>query len=187
MLTNDIGPEFSPGFEFIPAYTGAQVFRREDDDLLVGRGEYVADIQLSGMVEAAFLRSYNAHAQLKSVDLDAVREFPGVLFAGSHDDLPGIAQYPDWIVYQQAVNQSPLADGRLRYVGAPVAVVVARDRYEAEDALELAEVDCEELPSVISIEDALAENAPLLFEEWGSNYILNFPAQDDLVKATEEL
>lgn len=181
MLTNDIGPEFNPGFEFIPAYTGAQVFRREDDDLLVGRGEYIADIQLSGMVEAAFLRSYTAHAQLKSVDLDAVRKFPGVLFAGAHDDLPGIGQYPDWIVYQQAVNQSPLADGRVRYVGAPVAVVVARDRYEAEDALELAEVDCEELPSVISIEDALAENAPLLFEEWGSNYILNFPAQDDLV------
>ena len=73
MLTNDIGPAFNAGFEFIPAYTGAQVFRREDDDLLVGRGEYVADIQLSGMVEAAFLRSYSSHAQLKSVDLDAVR------------------------------------------------------------------------------------------------------------------
>ena len=126
MLTDYIGPEFNPGFEFIPAYTGAQVFRREDDDLLVGRGEYVADIQLSGMVEAAFLRSYSSHAQLKSVDLDAVRKFPGVLFAGSHDDLPGIAQYPDRIVYQQAVTQSPLADGRVRYVGAPVAVVVAR-------------------------------------------------------------
>ena len=181
MTRDEIGPEFNPGFEFLPVYMGSRVSRREDDDLLVGRGEYVADVQIPGMVEAAFLRSHIAHGHLKSIDLESVREAPGVLFAGSHVDLAGIVRYPDYVVYQHPVKQSPLAETRVRYVGTPVAVVVARDRYEAEDALELADLDYEELPPVTSIGEALAENAPLLFEDWGTNLILDFPAQDNRV------
>jgi len=148
-------------------YVGQSVRRREDPRLLRGEGLFVADVRLPGMVNAAFLRSPYANARIVSVDVSAARRQPGVLDAISFADLgPNPTKLPMLVPHRALHPQMPypLAADRVRHVGEPVAAVVAENAYLAEDALDLIEVEYEELPALVDCEAALRPGAPLLHE-----------------------
>lgn len=145
-------------------YVGARLPRLEDARLLTGQGQFVDDIRLPGALEAAVLRSPYAHARIGRVDAAAARALPGVLAVYTAADLGDLAR-PFPILQPHpgltaAVNQGPLAGSAVRYVGEPIALVVAEDRYVAEDAAEQIEVEYEPLPAVVDVEAALAPGAP---------------------------
>ena len=152
--------------------------RREDAPLLTGTATFTADIRLPRMAEAAFVRSPIAHAMVRSVDFTGALDTQDVLFAGAGADLTGLNPYPHHLSFIKEVKQFPLAGDRVRYVGAPVAVVVASDRYRAEDATAGVFVDYEDLPVVTTIAEALTDDAPRLYEDWPDNKILDLPASD---------
>jgi carbon-monoxide dehydrogenase large subunit len=143
---------------------GKPQLRAEDARLLTGRGRFVADLRLPRMTHAAFVRSPHAHARVRSIDATRAVRVPGVVAVITGADLPetGLAhinEVPGLIKTPQPV----LARDRVRFVGQAVAVVVAKDRYVAEDALELIDVDYEELPAVVSVDAAKPEgHVPLL-------------------------
>lgn len=168
-----------------PTLLGARTPRVEDDRLLAGRGRFIADVALPGVVDAAFVRSDVPHARVRDVDPAAALESPGVhaVFAGADLDLRAV---PDRMPWVRPVQHFPLARDRVRYVGCPLAVVVADDRYLAEDAAELVEADLELLPTVGTAEDALAADAPLLYPEWGDNLLLSVEADGSEVEAAFE-
>src|SRR2546428_9145514 len=126
-----------------PSYIGARLPRLEDERLLAGRGRYLADIDVPGCVELALVRSPFAHARISGIDLTAAVASEGVLMAVTAADLDGVAPVPDFFEWAQPVRTFPLCRDRVRYVGAPVAAVVAEDRYLAEDAVELVQVEYE--------------------------------------------
>ena len=159
-----------------PSYIGARLPRVEDERLAAGRHEYVADLKLPGMVELALVRSPHAHAKVAGIDTSQALASPGVLTAVAAGDLAGVSPVPDFFAWARPVATFPLARDRVRYVGAPVVAVVAADRYLAEDAAELVEVDYEELPAVASIQDALAPGAPTLYDGWPDNRMVDVPA-----------
>ncbi|MEV5540623.1 xanthine dehydrogenase family protein molybdopterin-binding subunit [Saccharopolyspora shandongensis] len=161
-----------------PTLLGVRVPRIEDDRLVTGRGRYIADVVLPGMVEAAFVRSDVPHARVRGVDTAAALESPGVHAAFSGSDLD-VRAIPDLMPWVRGVQHFPLACDRVRFVGCPLAVVVADDRYLAEDAAELIDADLEPLPVVDTAEDALADDAPLLYPEWGDNLLLSMPAPEN--------
>ncbi|HEX2091989.1 MAG TPA: xanthine dehydrogenase family protein molybdopterin-binding subunit [Longimicrobiaceae bacterium] len=158
-------------------YVGERVARNEDRRLLTGRAMFVDDVQLPGMLHVAFLRSDHAHALLRGVDVSAALERPGVVAVFTADDLgdywqPGPLLVPpppvEGIVFHEA-TQVPLAKDKVRHVGEPVAMVVAESRYVAEDALADIVVDYEPLDAVVDLEAALAPDAPLVHERFGTN------------------
>ena len=154
---------------------GAKVIRKEDPNLLTGRGQFVDDIQLTGTTHMAFVRSTEAHALIKSIDVSAALECEGVIGAWTAADLelPPLPGVP-------GLERPALAIDKVRFVGEAVAVVVAETKYAAADGTELVIVDYEPLGAVTSIEEATAENAPLLYEELGSNTVAEVPTEDDL-------
>jgi carbon-monoxide dehydrogenase large subunit len=164
------------GAAWRPNAIGARIPRREDEPLLTGRGEYVADVRLPRMVEACFVRSQLAHARIAGIDTEAARALDGVLGVWTADDLDGMAAVPDLHKAARPVATYPLARERVRFVGAPLAVVVAGDRYEAEDAAELVMADLEALPVVAGMDAALAPDAPRLYEDWPDNRLIDAPA-----------
>ena len=153
---------------------GAKVIRKEDPNLLTGRGQFVDDIQLTGTTHMAFVRSTEAHALIKSIDVSAALECEGVIGAWTAADLelPPLPGVP-------GLERPALAIDKVRFVGEAVAVVVAETKYAAADGTELVIVDYEPLGAVTSIEEATAENAPLLYEELGSNTVAEVPTEDD--------
>lgn len=156
--------------------TGRSVARREDPRLLSGRGRFVDDIALPGMLHAQFVRSTVAHGEIASVDLTAVREVPGVVaaFTAADLDLTDITAELDRPRFEFVPTAMPvLARDRVRYVGEPVAIVVARDAYAAEDGLEAAKVRYTTLPPVTSENEALAPGAPLVHEEAARNTLVD--------------
>lgn len=163
-----------------PTLLGVRVPRIEDDRLVTGRGRYVADVVLPGMVEAAFVRSEVPHARVRGVATSAALDSPGVCaaFGGSDLDIPAV---PDPMPWVRPVQHFPLARDRVRYVGCPLAVVVADDRYLAEDAAELVDVDLEPLPTVDTVDAALAADAPLLYPEWSDNLLLSLAPENPAV------
>ena len=150
-------------------FVGQSVRRREDSRLLTGRGRYVADLVLPHMLTAVVVRSLHAHARIRRIATNRARAVPGfvdcVTFADVRDRAIPIpvrmGARPALIPYLQR----PLADDRVRYVGEPVAVIVATDPFVAEDARELVEVDYEPLPAVVDVERALAPEGPAIFPE----------------------
>jgi carbon-monoxide dehydrogenase large subunit len=151
---------------------GARVKRIEDPSLLRGRATYVDDVILPGMCHVAFVRSPYAHAHIRSVDVSRAVAYPGVAAVYTLKDLwPDPPTIPVLIPEASLLPcpQYPLALDKVRYVGEAVALVVATDRYLAEDAAELVYVDYEPLPAVGSIEAATAEEAPLVHEGVPSN------------------
>jgi carbon-monoxide dehydrogenase large subunit len=156
-----------------PAFVGVRGARLEDDRLLAGIGRYLADVKLQEVVEVAFVRSQVAHAHVREVRLEAARQGEGVLAAVAASDLAGVSPFPDFIQHARPVRALPLFGGRVRYVGAPIAAVVAEDRYRAEDGAEMVEVDYDDLPAVASIEAALAPDAVRLFDDWPDNRIVD--------------
>ena len=168
-----------------PLYMGARVSRSEDDRLLTGRGRFVADIRLPGMAEAAIVRSPFAHATITGVDLETARTMPGVHGVFSATDLHDVGPFPDTNSFVRPVAFFPLAMRRVRYTGAPVAVVVADNRYLAEDAAQAVVVEYEPLTPTVSIEAALAAATPL-YDGWADNRILEIQASDPLTDALFE-
>lgn len=159
------------------AYIGSSVKRREDVPLLRGVGKYVGDIRRPGMVHAAILRSTRAHARLAAIDATAALALPGVVGVITAADMPGLKTIPMRTGIMEGLKrsqQTPVATDRVRYVGDPVAVVVARDRYIAEDALELVEVVYEDLPAVTGARAAMAADAPRLHDEVPGNVPADF-------------
>lgn len=155
---------------------GRSVPRREDPRLLTGRGRFVDDIALPGMLHAQFVRSTVAHGEIVSVDLSAVRQVPGVVAAFTADDLQLgdiVAELARPLSEYVPTAMPILARDRVRYVGEPVAVVVARDPYAAEDGLEAAKVSYSTLAPVTCEEDALAPDAPRLHEEAAHNTLVD--------------
>jgi aerobic carbon-monoxide dehydrogenase large subunit len=157
--------------------------RKEDARLVTGQTNWTDNIVLPGMLHMAFLRSPYAHARITSVDVTAAKQLPGVIaafsgadFAGEQGSLPCA-----WPVTEDIVipNHPPMAVDEVRYVGEAVAVVVARDRYTAADAVEAIEIDYEPLPPVLDIRTALDEGAPKVHEAGNKSYVWPF-AQGDI-------
>jgi carbon-monoxide dehydrogenase large subunit len=161
-----------------PRHIGVRAPRIEDDRLLRGRGRYTADVHLPRMVEMAVVRSQFAHARF-TLDLEAARAVDGVLAVVSAQGLGDVSPIPDFFPHAKPVREFVLQRDRARYVGAPLAAVVATDRYVAEDAAELVTVEYDELPVVATIEDALRPDAPTLFEDWPDDRVLDTTAVDD--------
>ncbi len=155
---------------------GQSVARREDPRLLSGRGRFVDDIALPGMLHAQFVRSTVAHGEIASIDLTAVRRVPGVVAAFTADDLAlgDITAQLGRPVSEYVPTAMPvLARDKVRFVGEPVAIVVARDAYAVEDGLEAARVTYTTLPPVMSEEAALAPDAPLVHAEAARNTLVD--------------
>jgi carbon-monoxide dehydrogenase large subunit len=150
--------------------------RVEDPRLLVGGGRYTDDFDLPGALEVAFVRSAVPHGRITSVDVEAARELPGVhaVFTAADLDRLGLGELAVKGVYgeQKSRSQPVLARDKVRFVGEPVAAIVADNRYIAEDAAELVWVDYESLGVVADVDTALAPGAPLLHDEWGDNVML---------------
>ena len=146
---------------------GAPLKRKEDPRLLRGDGRYIADLKAHGMLAAAIVRSPHPHAWIRSVDASAAREDPRTIAVLTAEDLPDLPPLPciDAEETTRPFNQPVIAADKVRYVGEPVAVVVAEDRYVAEDVAELVVVDYEPLPAVTDAEQAMEPGAPVLHEE----------------------
>ena len=155
---------------------GRPVRRLEDPRLLRGRASFVDDFRLPGMVSMAILRSPFAHARIEAVDLAAARAAPGVIDAFSAADLERplpeipvrLAAMPEFAGFLQP----PIASGKVRFAGEPVAVVVASDRYRAEDALERIAVDYTPLPAVAAPGDGAS--GPPIHERAGRNAAVRY-------------
>jgi carbon-monoxide dehydrogenase large subunit len=149
---------------------GSPVRRVEDPDLLTGRGTYIDNLKIDGMLELALVRSTVAHARLEGVDVSEARTMPGVAGAYTAADL----DLPEFFMFMKlnpAVTRDTLAKDRVRFVGDIVAAVVAETRAQAVDAAEAVVVDYDPLPAVTDMEEAVSPGAPILFEEVGSNVI----------------
>jgi carbon-monoxide dehydrogenase large subunit len=156
---------------------GARVLRLEDRALVTGSGRFVDDIPAAGVLVAAFARSPHAHALVRGIDLTAARAVPGVVAVFTLDDLTPVLRQRRMIrVSNSGTNLAhswpfALADGEVSFVGEPVAIVVANDRYVAEDAAALIEVDYEVLAAAI---DCRAEAAPPVRGELRSNRVISY-------------
>ncbi len=153
-------------------YVGQPVRRKEDPRLLTGYGRYVGDVRLGGLLHAAIFRSPLPHARIVRVDGSRARAFPGVIAVFAPGDLGEVASIPTTLAPRPALKacfQPPMPRDRVRYVGEPLAVVVATDRYVAEDALELIDAELEPLPVVADARRGLAPEAPILHEALGTN------------------
>ena len=180
-------------------HMGRSIRMREADPLLRGKGSYVGDLRLPGMLHAAVLRSPHAHATIRRIDASGALAMPGVVRVLTGEDIrDAIAPFPPsfefhpapWLDAIKPVLKGPrarvLALGKVRYVGEPVAMVVAEDRYRAEDALDGIEVDYEELPPVVDPEAALAPDAARVHEDAGDNIVFHFSiAKGDVERALE--
>ncbi len=156
-------------------YIGQSVARKEDAALLTGQSRFIDDLTLPGMVWVSVVRSPFAHATIKSVDVSKAREAEGVVAAFTGADLAEdwAATLPCvWLVTEDTKqpNHWPLATDKARYQGDGVAVVIAESRALAKDAAELVDVEYEPLPAVIDPEEALADGAPIIHEEFGTNH-----------------
>src|SRR6516164_9651431 len=162
------------GLGLRPKNIGAPVKRVEDRRLLTGQGAFTADRLVSGALHVAFRRSDHAHALISRVDTAAAAEMPGVFAiytAQDLDDLVEPVRAPSRMKDYHATALYPLARGKVRYVGEPVAAVLAENRYLAEDARDRIEIAYEPLATVIDPEIAIREDAPLLHEEAGTNVL----------------
>jgi len=182
---------------------GTSVRRKEDPRILTGQGRYIDDVVLPGMVHAAFVRSVVPHGRLHGIDVSAARALPGVLAVYTGEDIKARtnAVQPGSII---GVNMMPgmktpsfhaLATDKVRFIGDPMALVVAETRYIAEDACELVIENCEPLAAVVTYEHALDPDRPPLFDELGDNIAMTgemtigdidavFARADRVVRAT---
>jgi aerobic carbon-monoxide dehydrogenase large subunit len=141
----------------LTTYVGAHLARFEDERFVKGEGRYAGDLRRPGMLHAVFVRSLVAHGRLLSVDVEAARDLPGVRAVLTAADAEGLAEFP--IVARGGEELAPVvhpvfAREEVRYVGQPVALVVADTAEQAADAAEYVAVDVEELPAVVDPADA---------------------------------
>jgi aerobic carbon-monoxide dehydrogenase large subunit len=148
------------------AFIGARVERAEDEELLTGKGVFVDDIDFPGMAHACLVRSIHAHAKILRIRTEEAKCLAGVVDVFAFSDLGEVRKFPLTIPHPnlKSLTEFPLAKDKVRYVGEPVAVVVASSRQIAEDAAALVEVDYEAIPACVDIENALSAAAPLVHE-----------------------
>src|SRR5215471_16062619 len=146
---------------------GERVLRKEDDRFLRGRGQYVADIALPGMLHAAFLRSPHAHARIKSARKPRGQE-SHVFFASDLEGVKPIRSSPNFPGFKGA-DFPVLAAGEVRYAGEAVAMAVAESPAAAEDIVREIEVDYEPLDAVVDMKRAVEPGSPRVHEEWPDN------------------
>ncbi|HEY2770820.1 MAG TPA: xanthine dehydrogenase family protein molybdopterin-binding subunit [Solirubrobacteraceae bacterium] len=156
---------------------GARILRREDQRLLRGGGRYVSDVTLPGLLHGAFVRSTLAHARIIELDLSRARAVPGVVAAFGIEDLRGLVRP------MRAISRAPgyrpcatpvLADGKVRMVGEPIALIVAESRYLAEDGAAAVGVKLEPLTPLLTMDEALADGAPVIHDEAPQNLFNSF-------------
>ena len=163
--------ETSQGSDAEHSYVGRPIRRREDLPLVTGRGRFAADVHVPDLLHAAFCRSTVPHGVLRSVDLEVARTMPGVVAAFAAGDLPEVrgamadAAFPD----MHLVGRPVLARDRVRYVGEPVAVVVAETAYQAADAAAAVVIDTEALEAVADVSSAVGPQAPALHQSDDGN------------------
>ncbi len=153
---------------------GERVTRNEDPRLLAGRGTYVDDIHLPGLLHAAFVRSPHAHARIVRIDTAAARALAGVVAVYTSEDLPDAIRgpLPRLIPHPALIHhktQVALAGTFVHHAGEPIAMVVAESRYLAEDGADLVEVEFEALPPVVDLERAAQPDSPTVHEDLATN------------------
>jgi aerobic carbon-monoxide dehydrogenase large subunit len=156
---------------------GTRVQRAEDPRILTGQGRYLDDVEVPGVLHAAFMRSSVPHALLTSVDASAARELPGVVAVYTGEDMQRLCEAGQGgaVIGMNLMPgmKSPkffgLATDKVRFVGDPIAMVVAENRYIAEDAVEAIVEDYEILDPVVTYEHALDPERPALFDDAGDN------------------
>ena len=163
----------------LKGFIGESIKRKEDDRFIQGKGNYVDDIVLPGMLHMSILRSPFAHARIKSIKADAAQAVPGVVAVVTGDLL---AQHKlAWMPTLSGDTQAVLATDKVRFQGQEVACVIATDPYVARDAAQLIEVDYDVLPAVVDPYQALEPGAPLVRDEkegQSSNHIYHWEAGD---------
>jgi len=151
---------------------GARIQRREDPAFLTGSGQYTDDVPLKDVVHVAFFRSSEAHALIPSVSVDAAVATEGVLRVVTAEDLAGVARplraRCSMPTYNEC-DQPILAAEKVRYVGEPIAAVVASSRYEAEDAVDEIIAEYVRLDPVLNVDDAMADGAPQVHDDVPGN------------------
>lgn len=159
-------------------FIGQRVKRNEDPRLLTGQALFVDDVDIPGMLHAAFLRSDYAHARILGIDVSRARQRPGVVAVFTAEDMgddwqpgPPLVSPPPTVkdVIFHSRRQPPLAKDKVRHAGEPVALVVAESRYIAEDALDDIVVEYEPLPAVVDMEAALQPDSPRVHDDLDSN------------------
>lgn len=168
-------------------FFGRPVPRKEDLRFLTGRGCFVDDIHLPGMAHAAVLRSPVAHGRIRGIDLSKARAHGGALAILVAADIEGSADYVPLVQHMHLPGYErflewPLARDVVRFVGEPLAIVAAETRYLAEDIVDLIEVDIEELPAVVTIDDAIRDDV-LVNEEAGTNFASRYQVSRGDVEA----
>src|SRR3954470_20341407 len=162
---------------------GQSVKRQEDPILVRGEGSYTDDVSLPGQLYAAFVRSPYAHGVLKGIDADAAKAMPGVVAVYTAADLAPMNYGPlkcimtftnrDGSPMTKPIRMALAAD-KVRFVGDPVAVVIAESAYQAREAAEAVTLDIDVLPAVTRAEDAIKPGAPQLYDEAPGNRILDY-------------
>jgi carbon-monoxide dehydrogenase large subunit len=173
----------------IATMIGASIKRREDPRLITGQATYVDDIKLNGMLYMTVLRSPYGHARITRIGTEEARKHPGVVAVYTAEDLKGkVGNMPIGVLLPPHIEKGmgrrgPLAEDKVRYYGDPVAVVITQDSYAAYDALELINVDYEPLPAAIDVEQAMQADAPVLYDEFGTNLAFSqHPSTDEIDK-----
>jgi carbon-monoxide dehydrogenase large subunit len=167
---------------------GARVVRKEDFRFITGKGQYTDDVNRYGQTHAVFLRSPHAHAEIRGINLDAARGMPGVIDIFTGDDLAADkigGLICGWMIHSKdgspmkAGAHPALAQGKVRYVGDHVAVVIAETQAQARDAIEKIEVDYKVLPPIVSMSDAVKSGAPIIHDVAPDNTVYNWHLGDE--------
>jgi carbon-monoxide dehydrogenase large subunit len=158
------------------AWVGAKFNRKEDHRLTTGKGRYLADLSMPGMLHLTFVRSERAHATINSIDTSEAMALPGVVAIVTGEDIKEkILPMPQPVVQPglpaKFPKHWPLAVGKVKFHGEPIAAVVTRDKYVGADAAELIVVDYTDLPYVGDPESALESDSPIVHEGWDDNLI----------------
>jgi carbon-monoxide dehydrogenase large subunit len=176
-------------------YIGERIKRNEDPRLLTGQALFVDDVQLPGMLHAAFLRSDYAHARLLKIDASTARQREGVVAVFTAADMgedwepgPPLVIPPPSIeeVTFNSRTQVPLVRDKVRHAGEPLAVVIAQSRYIAEDALDDIAVELEPIDAVVDIERALDPETPLVHDDLDSNLAAHLVQEKGDYQAAKE-
>jgi len=159
-------------------FIGKRIVRNEDPRLLTGQAQFVDDVEIPGLLHAAFLRSDYAHARLLSIDVSAAHQRPGVVAIFTAEDMgddwqpgPPLVSPPPTAkdVLFHSRRQVPLVKDKVRHMGEAIAVVIAESRYIAEDAVEDILVELEPLQAVLDMEKGLEADSPLVHDDLESN------------------
>ena len=157
---------------------GARIKRREDPRLIQGLSHYVDDIKLVNTLHCTFLRSDYAHADIKSIDTEAAENLSGVVKVITGADIQGkVGSIPCAAEIEglKVPDHPALAVDRVRFVGEPIAAVVATDPYIARDALDLIEVEYDELPVVVDLDKAIESDSTVIYDEFDDNIAFTMP------------